>query len=235
MDALIKSVCLRAVGLLLLTTSTSCVSTDHDAAPFPNQHLPAIVQGRLFDDKSGKPIADAIVEWSTGDRKQTGSTDSNGVFSFSIPVGDGDDADKHYRKGAGEVLLSTTANLYRTERRRVEIRPEQTTKVKIGLTSKPQEEIGVVRGTLRDADTGRGIPYAVVSILGAGGGLSTATGSDGGFKLERVGFNPTLRIEVTTPTPPCISRVERPLVVDRSVVQMDVAVAILKIPLVHCP
>ena len=193
MDATLKSVYLRAVGLLL-TTSSSCVSTFNGPAPAADLRPPAVVQGRLIDDTSGKAIADAIVEWSVGGRKSETSTDSNGAFSFSIPAG-----------VTREVVLSTTANLYRSEQRSVEIGPEQTTRVRIGLRSRSQQEIGVVRGTLKDAHTGRGIPDVVESIRGAGGRLSTTTGSDGSFNVERVGFNPTLRIEVTTPDPPCIS------------------------------
>jgi Carboxypeptidase regulatory-like domain len=223
MDATLKSVCLRAVGLLLLSTSSSCVSTFNGPAPAADLRPPAVVQGHLIDDTSGKAIADAIVEWSVGGRKSETSSDSNGAFSFSVPPG-----------ATREVVLSTTANLYRSEQRRVEIRPEETTRVRIGLRPRPQEEIGAVRGTLKDADTGRGIPDAVVSIRGAGGRLSTTTGPDGSFNVERVGFNSTLKIHVTTPDPPCISPIEHPLAVHRSIVEINLSVATRKEPVVHC-
>ena len=234
MDAAVKSVCLRAVAILLVSTSSSCVSTFNRPAPASELRPPAVVQGRLIDDTSGKAIADVIVEWSVGGRKRETSSDSNGVLSLSIPAGAGGDANKSDGKETGEVVLSTTANLYRGEQRRVEIGPDRTARVRIALRSRPQEEIGVVRGTLKDEHTGRGIPDAVVSIRGAGGRLSTTTGSDGSFNVERVGFNPTLRIEVTTPDPPCVSPIGRPLAVEKSMIEINFLVPIRREPVVHC-
>jgi hypothetical protein len=185
----------------------------------------SVVQGRLFDSTSGEPVAAAMVELSAGDLKQAGSTDSNGAFSFLVPLGN----------NGGDADILVTANLYHSAHLSVRIDRGKPTVVNVGLVPKPASEIALVHGTLTNSDNGQGIPDAIVTILGAGDALSTTTGPNGSFSIDRVGFNPNLNIQITTSTAPCIASVVRPLAVNATTVVADIATSTLKIPVVHCP
>jgi hypothetical protein len=202
-----------------------------------NKRIPSTVQGRVLDKTSGKPVVSAIVDWSADDLKQAASTDSNGAFSFLIPMGkDFKNRGGEDRGAANEIILTTTANLYRRHELRVRPRPGETTWVDVRLQPKAVEEIGVVYGTLINSDTRRGIKDAIVSIVGAGGELTTTTGPDGAFNIGGVGFNPNLKIRITTRLPPCIAPIVRPLVMDRAVVNLgEIGAPTIKLPLVRCP
>jgi hypothetical protein len=197
-----------------------------------NKRIPSTVQGRVLDTTSGKPVASAIVEWSTDDHKQAGSTDPNGAFSFLIPIA------RDFKDGgaASEIILTTTANLYRRDELRVRPRPGEKTRVDIRLEPKAATEVGMVSGTLINRDNGLGIKDATVSIMGAGAVLNATTDPDGVFKISGVGFSPNLSIRITTHLPPCVAPIVKPLVMDRAEVNLGkIGAPTIKLPLVRCP
>jgi hypothetical protein len=201
-----------------------------------NKRIPSTVQGRVLDKTSGKPVASAIVEWSANDHKQAGSTDSNGGFSFLIPMGRDSKTRGGDQGAAKEIILTTTANLYRRYEMRVQARPGETTWVDIRLDPKAAAEIGMVAGTLINSDNGRGIKGATVSIVGAGAELTATTGPDGAFNIGGVGFSPNLKIRITTRLPPCVAPIVKPLVMDRAVVNLGkIGAPTIKLPVLRCP
>jgi PQQ-like domain len=207
------------------------------------------VEGRVFDKITGKSVADAIVAWSFDDEhRHSGFTNEQGQFKFLVAHAHGRDRDDRGRDDRdrdrdqdrdvdanGEIVLRTVANLYQPTEQRVQVAAGKTVSVEIGLTPKPPNQIGAVKGTLKNKDSGQPLPKGVVTILGAGERLRTTTAADGSFTIARVGFNPNLTIRFQTPDAPCIEPALQPLEVQNRVVTVNLAVPVLKLPILHCP
>ncbi|MFM0008530.1 carboxypeptidase-like regulatory domain-containing protein [Paraburkholderia dipogonis] len=195
----------------------------------------ATVEGRVFDHGTGKPVANAIVGWSFDDQIHSGYTNASGQFKFLVAQARGNGGGANFDISAsGVISLRITANLYQTEQTRVPIQEGKTISVEIGLRPKPQNEIGMVRGIVMNKDSGQPFQNVVVSILGTGQPLMTITGTDGSFTITGVGFSRNLTIQFRTVDIPCIAPVTQPLEVASGVVTVNLAVPVLKLPVVHC-
>lgn len=197
--------------------------------------ISATVAGRVVDGNTGKPIENAIVQWTFAGQSHSGYTDARGQFKLLVASARRTDAGRNFAISAnGEVSLRTVANLYQTQDTRVQVAQGKTVSVEVRLTPKPQEEIGEVRGTVTNKDDGKPLVNAIVSILGAGDPMETTTGADGSYKISGVGFSQNLTIEIKTRNAPCIATVVQPLEVMSRVVTVNVATPVLKLPILHC-
>ena len=185
-----------ATGLLPTVLALCAAQLAYPQAP----QVPTILQGQLLTSK-GVPVANAIVQWSfvgASSPSQTGVTDSAGNFAFEIPL-----------SITTQVQLATIANLYTATQTTVQLPPGTTTQVQVKLTRRPAGQYGAVYGAVRNS-AGLVIPYAAVSIVGAGDFLSTTTDANGKFKFTPVGFNSNLTLQASTANAPCIAITQVP-------------------------
>src|ERR1035441_8269421 len=180
--------CVRvASGLLPIVLALAAAQLAYPQS----QPIATILQGQLLTSK-GVPVAGATVQWSlvgAPSPSQTGVTDSAGNFAFEIPL-----------SITTQVQLATIANLYTATQTTVQLPPGTTTQVQVKLTRRPAGQYGAVYGAVRNS-AGLVIPYAAVSIVGAGGFLSTTTDANGKFKFTPVGFNSNLTLQASTANP----------------------------------
>jgi len=158
--------------------------------------VPSVLKGRLVN-ANNIGLANAIVQWSiVGSSPIWGITDASGHFAFEIPL-----------SVPTQVEVSAIANLYNPAQASVQLQPGQITPVNLSLTLKSSGQLGTVTGIVKNT-SGAVIPNARVSILGAGGLLTTTTNKSGNYQLNNVGFNSNLILQASTASPPCIATTE---------------------------
>ncbi len=186
---------------------------------------PAILLGKLVTSGSGSPVANATVEWSIVGQGAgpANTTDANGNFAFEIPLA-----------APTQVEISTNANLYNPVQTYVQMQPGVNMQITLKLVHKPSAQIGAVAGIVRNT-AGLVIPNAKVTILGAGGLLTTTTNSTGHYQLTGVGFNANLQLQASTATPPCIVPTTIPLSMTSTPVIAPVVAAPVLTLTVNCP
>jgi uncharacterized membrane protein len=131
------------------------------------------LRGRVTDDKTGRPIAGAVV-LAQG---QSDSTDSGGNYAIA-------------NLAPGKHQVSVRSANYSTETGAVEIKPGSPTSRDFKLTPKPgggtaggsREDSGQLRGRVTDDRTGRPIAGAVVSTQGQ----SDSTDSGGNYAITNL-------------------------------------------------
>ncbi len=161
----------------------------------------SILTGQLVN-AGNAGVANAIVQWSIPGVSPTENiTDANGNFAFEIPL-----------SASAQLEVSAISNRYNPAQASVTIQPGETTQVKLQTAPKSSGQLGTVTGIVANT-SGTVIPNAKVSILGAGGLLTTLTNKTGKYQIENVGFNSDLILQVSTAAPPCIATTQVPLAV----------------------
>ena len=219
-------------SVLAATDSRTSLTQQERQRPKP---VIATVQGRVFDATSHAPIGAAAVEWSREGQEHVGATDANGMFSFEIPISERRRDKGQEHREAGDIVLCATASRFRGEQRRLPIHAGTTSRVDIGLEPRPASEIGAIQGTVTDANNGKPIANATVSILDATTHLETTADPNGDYRIGGVGYDRSLRLRITTRDPPCFANVEKRIALDKPVLHLNVAATPLKLPVVHCP
>ena len=172
--------------------------------------VPSFLKGQLVN-ASDVGVASASVQWSIpGSSPISTITDARGDFAFEIPL-----------SAATKVVVSAIANLYNPSQTSVTLQPGKTTLVTLHTTAKSSGELGTVIGVVKNT-FGVVIPDAKVSILGAGGLLTTTTNTAGRYQINNVGFNSNLTLQASTAGPPCIATTQVRLAVEATEVTANV-------------
>jgi hypothetical protein len=194
----------KALLLVLTTVFLAATCLAQDTAPPPVVTAPVVVtvlQGKVVDRSTGAAVIDAFVEWKHGDRAQHNWTDASGAYAFAIPAQDQDDDDARTNRDDARadqrgLVVSIRANLYRGAKANVQVHSGKPSILNFALTPKPAGQIGVLSGRVTNASNGQDVGGVSISILNAGGVLSTLTNSDGTYTISGVGFSDGLVLQV---------------------------------------
>jgi hypothetical protein len=219
------------IGMAMLAAS-ACSDQDSSGARSPpakpSEASPVIVRGEVTDANTAAPVVGAAVEWSYGSRRLLGSTDANGRYAFAVP------APKDGGAKDFTIAVSTWSNLHEAMRHDVRINSGEVTTVNFVVGAKSSAQIGSVRGRVTDAATGQAVSEVVVSIIGAGGDLTTTTQADGSYEFPRIGLGRMLVIRAITKEPPCFAPTERSFDMVRPVVTQDFPLGRVFTSSLHC-
>lgn len=229
-------------ALLLVLTTVFLVATCLAQDVAPASPVVTVLQGKVVDARTGAAVVDAFVEWKHGDRTQNTWTDAYGAYAFAIPVQDQDHDDA--RADQGEFVVSIRANLYLGAKANVQVRSGKPTIRNFALTPKRADQVGVLSGRVTNAKSGQDMGGVSISILNAGGLLSTLTNSDGTYTISGVGYSDGLVLEVkpgpilppsgtedeSTKSSPCFAPIERSFEMVTAALEKNFTLNVLSIP-----